>query len=178
MRATTRVVIVGVASMIIALAACGSRTGAQPTPPLSPSEATSSAGAWLNALKTRDVPKLAERTQFPFTYRTTNSEPVCEGASANAGMLETTVDCLVRRDENLFEELAVSEGFGVKALEPAQVPPWAAKLMGQAARSDRLVSAFINGDGITFEFVLVVVRGATGSGAIRSFLVNTEVEIP
>ena len=177
MRKIARLVIVGVAGMAIALAACDSGTRAQPVPAtLSLGVATSTVGAWLNALKTRDMPKLVEKTQFPFTYRTTNREPVCEGTTANARMLESTVDCLIRRDKRFIEELAHAENFGVKALDPAQPPPWAAKLLGPPASGDRLVSAFVNGDGMTFEFVLVVAPGATGSGAVRSLLANTELE--
>ncbi len=60
--------------------------------------------------------------------------------------------------------------------EPARTPAWLAKLIGKPASGDWLVGGFLNGDGITFEFVLVVVPGGSGAAVVKAFLVNAGVE--
>lgn len=143
---------------------------------LSAEEAASAARAWLDALKRRDTRALAEKTRFPFVYETTSRKKLCEGTAVDAKELAATVDCLARRDKLLLEQLAHVERLDVKVLEPARTPPSLAKLIGKPTGGDRLVGAFLNGDGITFEFVLVVVRGGSGFGVVKTFLVNAEVE--
>jgi len=148
-----------------------------PAARLTAGQAASTARAWLDALKRRDTAALAEKTQFPFTYKTTSRKKLCEGRAVDAKKLAATVDCLALRDKLLLEQLGYAEHLEVKVLEPAQIPPWVAKLAGKPTGRDWLVSAFLNGDGITFEFVLVVVPGGSGLGVVKTFLVNAEIEL-
>jgi hypothetical protein len=184
MRTIARITIVGAAGIAIVLSAFVSTSRAQSASKeqqkaaparVSPEEATSAARAWLHALQARDVGKLAEKTQFPFTYKTTSRRKLCEGTAVNARNLASTVDCLIRREKLLLEELAHAQSVEVKTLDSARAPRWVVKLIGRPASGDRLVTAFVNGDGITFEFVFVVLPGATGSGVVKRFLVNAEL---
>ncbi len=144
--------------------------------PISEEQAVAVARSWLDALVAQNVGKLAEKTRFPFSYKSTSAKKTCEGTAADAKKLATTVDCLARRDHLLLEELGHAESLEVKVMEPAHVPLWLRKMMGRPAAGERLVGTFINGDGITFEFVLVVVPSETGVGAVQAFLVSAEVE--
>lgn len=158
-------------------AAVSSRPSTAPaTGTIGAEQAASAARAWLDALKRRDMEALAERTRFPFTYRSTNRRKLCEATSADARQLTAVVDCLARRDKLLLEELARAAKVEVKVLEPARAPAWLAKLIGKPAGGDWLVGGFLNGDGITFEFVLVVLAGGSGPGVVKAFLVNADVE--
>ena len=87
------------------------------------------------------------------------------------------VDCLGRRDRLFLEELAQAGVMGLKVIEAAQTPAWAAKYVPKPPDiGQRAVSAFINGDGITYGLVSIVVPVASGSGAVKTLLIDPEIE--
>lgn len=133
--------------------------------------------AWLEALKIKDRARLADGTRFPFTFTTTNKKKACDGSAADSAKLAGLVDCLAKREKMLMEELGRAEKLPLQVVAPAKVPAALDKLVGRPAGNERLVTTFINGDGITFELVLIVTPGeGKAKAGVRALLLNSEIE--
>lgn len=140
-------------------------------------QAIAAARAWLDDLKANDRTQIKEHTNLPFLYVTTSRKKVCDGTATDVAKLTSLIDCLTKRDKIFVEELAQAGKLRLKNVEPAQIPPSLAKVVGKPAARERLVSTFINGDGITFEIVLAIaVREGTSSAGVRAVFLNAEVE--
>jgi hypothetical protein len=129
---------------------------------------------WLQALKARDQASLAQQTAFPFAWKSTSHTRLCDGSAADAKELRAIVDCLGRKDDLLMDELAKADQLEVKPFELRRIPPRLRKILPKPEPGQRFVYSFINGGGVTFEFVLVVASvgerlGVTGFFLTREF---------
>lgn len=147
----------------------------KPDAVLTDAQAVAAASAWLDALKARDAGALARKTRFPFRFASTAKKPICEGVAADPSALGAMVTCLGQNDRLFLTELAAAGTPATKPVAAKGGPRWLAKLWPASEPGDRLVSTFINGDGVTFELVLVVADAAAG-GLVRAFLLHGEVE--
>src|SRR5690349_16491074 len=69
---------------LISMAGSSPLSTASAARPISAEQAASAARAWLDALKRRDTGALAERTRFPFIYKSTSRKKLCEGTAVDA----------------------------------------------------------------------------------------------
>jgi len=140
-------------------------------------QAVAAARAWLDDLKAKDKAKIAGRTRLPFKFATTNRKKSCDRIAVDETKLAALIDCIEKREKLFVEELGQAGKLTLKAVEPGKIPPSLAALVGTPAAGERLVSTFINGDGISFELVLSAVAGdGSSSIAIRALFLNTEIE--
>ena len=153
------------------------RTGVTAEQAIGAEQAIAAARAWLDDLKAKDKAKIAEKTRLPFTYATANQKKRCDGTAEDASKLAALVECLEKREKIFIDELSHAGKLRLKAIEGAKVPPSLAKLVGAPSAGERLVSTFIDGDGITFELVLSVVASeGKSSAAVRAVFLSSEVE--
>jgi hypothetical protein len=140
-------------------------------------EAIAAAKRWLVALKNRDLTHLAPETAFPFSLRSTLKAVVmCEGIAPDARRLDAMVDCLSQHHGLLFRELANAGEFDFKVVGSAlELPAALRRLVGKVGNNEQLLMLGINGDGITYELVLIR-SSAAGARGIKAFLLNAEIE--
>jgi hypothetical protein len=142
-----------------------------------PEPAIAAARTWLDDLKTNDKQTIGGHTTLPFLYVTTSRGKRCEGMVSDAANLVALVDCLQKREKLLVNELAGAGRLRLEAIAAPKVPQSLKKLVATPAADERLVSTFINGDGITFEIVLsTAVREGTVSFGVRAIFLNAEIE--
>lgn len=141
-------------------------------------QALAAAQAWLEAMKSGDGAQMAQHTRFPFRYDTTDRKKSCDGIVAESRGLQEWLACLARKDELLVKEVshAESPNLQLEVVTLDGTPQALRRLVGKPGKGAQLVSTYINGDGITFEFVIVVC-GAHGAerALVSAFLVNAEV---
>ena len=85
------------------------------------------------------------------------------------------MDCLFRRDKLLTKELGYAGALEIRMVPESEIPAALRGLVGKPVKCERFLSSYINGDGVTFEF-LFIVRRSEGHGAVRALLFNSEYE--
>jgi len=115
------------------------------------------AGRWLTALRDQDHGVLTTLTAFPFGFQTPSSKQRCRSGAETPDELRSITTCIVA-DGLLLEELRRADDFHLVALPQGSVPVWARAVQSESNRDRVPVKAFINGDGVTYVFVLLVKR--------------------
>jgi hypothetical protein len=181
-------------------ALCGSSVcGASPGSPVSPPDAGSEpvvaaastevapkvkvpegalgiAGQWMTALKAADLPGLRDQTIFPFGLKSTNRQKLCEGTAQNSAAFASMVHCLNRRRKVTFVgEMESWRPADLKVIDVGSLPTTLRKMVGTPAPDEKLVETFINGEGVVFEFVLVV-KTVAGRSGVNAVISNAEFE--
>jgi hypothetical protein len=124
--------------------------------------------SWLRVVASGELEILAQTTALPFVYATTAKVKRCERTIATASELGPWLKCL-REDEVLVGELRKGE---LMPSVPPNVESSALKQLGSSVPgAGQWVEAYINGDGVTYTFRMLVRRGA-----IAAFLVEAEFE--
>jgi hypothetical protein len=162
---------------------CETRGGAAPAAEskadgpaaISPNEVVAVGRRWFEGLKAKNPAQVAAETVYPFTFGSTSRKKRCEGVADDEKKLEAIVGCVIKRDKLLMGEMKYAEKIDVKAIEANDVPVEFRKLVGKVGEGDRLATWFINGDGVSFGFLLVI-GGEQGRAGVKTFLMDTEVE--
>lgn len=110
--------------------------------------------AFLAALQSHDRDELRRRSCAHFEFRTTERTSDCPTRADGPEELERIIECL-RDDALLRKELAFAHGLAESATLTSEVPEWAATWMTSETRGFARVRAYINGDGVTFSFVVL-----------------------
>jgi|GEM_PF-4712509 len=133
--------------------------------------------AWLDALKAKDFQKVFGQTRLPFTYRDTSPNKLCNGTAADVKQLTTMMSCLEKHVSLLFEELGQAEKLRLRVVTLREVPPSLLKVIETPNAGHRMVSTFINGDGITFELLLLIApTDGNGAAGVKALFVSSETE--
>lgn len=151
-----------------ALLLCLMRAPAQaaPKPAAHPTPAAEAIMAWLNALAAKDAGKLAEASALPFTLATDyKRERRCDGTAKDQRSREKTFRCLFSYERILVGELqSAAQNAVIQGAEPAwappikEIPPKLRRPAGKlgSAEGQSLVGAYLNGDGVAFQFLFAV----------------------
>ena len=136
-------------------------------PPEGPAWET--ARKWLAALGADDMRTLAQLTHFPLTYKTYGMPRACESRPRDAAGLQRWFACL---DESLIiEELAhLDEPLGHDANPPRKLVAAGKKISG-----GEWVSLYLNGDGVSFAFRVLVTTGDEGP-TVKALLVEASFD--
>lgn len=109
---------------------------------------------FLVALRSGDSTSLHRVSCTQFFYRTTAKADTCPSRVDTPEAFDQLIAC-VRADPILRGELADAEAVASNAVEIRELPNWTAPLMEKESGSFTAVSSFINGDGVTYGFVLL-----------------------
>ena len=134
-------------------------------------QALSLANDWLQALKTNDPAKLSRVTQLPFTYKSLGKKRLCERTIKDTTGVESLLKCFYAKETLFLEELKQADANETKleAGDLQYVPKKLLALLGKAHAASVLVTAYINGDGVTYTFLLAVGAADAGAAGVRTF---------
>ena len=144
------------------------------TTPARPPEgpAWQTARKWLAALGAYDVDTLAQLTRFPLTYKTYGMRRDCASSPRDAAGLKRWVACLRETKSLITDEIAhLDEPLGHDDTPPRQLVAAGKKLSG-----GEWVSLFLNGDGVSFEFRVLVTTGDEAP-AVKALLVSASFDL-
>ncbi|HTQ04172.1 MAG TPA: hypothetical protein VMI54_09955 [Polyangiaceae bacterium] len=130
---------------------------------------------WLKALGAGDIDELSNSTVFPFSFRTTDKTKECEGAIASESGLREFVPCLRKQRKSLMKELGYAESSKVDVVERMDAASSLRPLLSDLRADEVLVTGFINGDGVSFGFGVVLMRSSRGL-RVRSFALDEDFE--
>jgi hypothetical protein len=112
---------------------------------------------WLGLLRAGALTALAEATDLPFAYQEAWPKKQCTSTARTRSALASWTEC-IRKDEVLLGELA----FLSETLEfhkaPAEASPSLRSLANRFRGTGEWVAAYINGDGVTYTFLVLVTR--------------------
>jgi hypothetical protein len=106
------------------------------------------------ALRSGDVKSLHRVSCPHFEYRTTAKVNKCPHRVDTSEAFDQLITC-VRADPMLRDELADADNLASNAVQIRELPNWTAPLMDRELGPSTAVSSFINGDGVTYSFVLL-----------------------
>lgn len=112
------------------------------------------AGEFLVALRSGDVKSLRRVSCPHFEYRTTAKVNKCPNRVDTSEAFDQLITC-VRADPMLKDELAHADDLASNAIQIRELPNWTVPLMDREPGPVTAVSSFINGDGVTYSFVLL-----------------------
>jgi hypothetical protein len=75
-----------------------------------------------------------------------------------------------------MKELSYSSEVDLRTIERPQVPKSLRGLLADVESGDRIVTGFINGEGISFEFVFLIGPRDGGDPVVKLLLMDTDVE--
>ncbi len=137
------------------------------TPAIAVSSPIDAAKLWLVSLRDGNQVALESRTAFPFQVRWA----VADGWAGSARDSRSLAELVARlRSDAVFAgEVQHVADFPARLLAVAELPEWASGDLAPATA--QAIKSFINGDGVTYEFVLFVaaegVRAVAVSAAIE-----------
>ncbi len=106
-----------------------------------------------------------------FEFRTTNVKKSCEGTFSGRAVIATALACVKTSEKLLIEELSQVEDFTLKPVHVSAAPKELRRLLRSGIKNSTLMLGSLNGDGVTFEILLVV-----GRGGVIAFSYNVEFE--
>ncbi|XXX72365.1 hypothetical protein WMF30_32430 [Sorangium sp. So ce134] len=139
---------------------------------------------WLNLFKERESEKLVERTQFPFSYVSTNLVKPCEGSRADAKALLDFVKCTAdgQREPILnglimalkrTDDPNASIGFRLRVVRPEEVL-WLAEVIRRPLDNEKLVRTVLYSGGIEYDVVLMM-AGSGMAAIVNMMALNIEL---
>jgi hypothetical protein len=131
------------------------------------------ARAWLLALAGADPQAMAKQTSFPLTFQPLGLKRSCVRAAHDAAELAAWVACLTKARSPILSELAAA---GEEDLMWQARPDPKLVALGKGLPKGQWTQAYVNGDGVTFLFRLLVVDGDDGQPRVAAFLVRASFD--
>jgi hypothetical protein len=136
-------------------------------------KAVAAAKAWIETLKSKDLNKVSANSGLPFAYKTTDKKKTCDGVADDASKRTALIECVLAREKLMIDELTEADEMKFKAIAVRQIPAELKRIVSAPGSNERLVTSYLNGDGVTFTFVFLI--GASGGKAVtRAVFVDTE----
>jgi hypothetical protein len=127
------------------------------------------ARSWPHAVERGNAEVLTKTTSVPFTYATTNKVKRCERSVSSEKDLSSWLTCMRKNEKLLMEEIRQGD---VQPSDPPNVESKALKaLAGKIPGDGKWIETYINGDGVTFTFRLLL-----AGSSVAAFLVDAEFE--
>jgi len=133
------------------------------------------ARGWFAALQGGNAGAAAAYGVFPFTFWINKPSP-CRLVAQDSSSLKVLIGCILTSESILTQELREAESFPLALNDLKHLESSVKKVLGETAPNATFVSTYINGDGITYEIVIVLASGAEGQLGVRAMLVDYEVE--
>lgn len=128
---------------------------------------------WL-ASSTKGAEVFEAATAFPFAYRTTNKVKKCERVAPDRASFSKWSACFRKDQKLLLDE--IKAGALVQESPPKDAGSPGLQVIRKAMSGDgRWVQAFMNGDGVTYEFFFRVV-GERDGARVNALILDEEVE--
>jgi hypothetical protein len=137
-------------------------------------KAETAARMWLGSLARNSETGLRQVTQFPFQFVASSAGAKCNKTADDVKAFAGLVRCLEKNETVFLKELRDAGELRIKTIDRGKIPPQLADLVGKVAPREQIVSTFINGDGVTFEMVMLVASG--DATAVRAIYINAEFE--
>ncbi len=133
------------------------------------------ASEWLSNVRANDAKGVSAATTVPFLYRTTNRRKKCEGEVKDVAALNRWLECFRKSQNLLIEELAAADGV---ALSPGggAVPTKLSQMKKSVTGDGMWVQAFLNGDGISYGFLIFVTKPPSGRGQVKAVLIDVSFD--
>jgi len=128
---------------------------------------------WLVALRKNDTGQLSRTTAFPFSYRSTGKRKFCEGAIKDQAGMAGLMKCFRTKEKLFIGELKHADDMQLTITDGRDASKSLLKLLDKKDQDGTLVSSFINGDGVTYTFLLVVSQNGTAVG-VSTFALEAE----
>ena len=112
------------------------------------------AANFLTAFRDGELAALSPLVCREFQFRSTARVDECRGTASTSEEFDSLVRC-VRADATLQRELQYASGLVPSISAIPALPHWALPLVSANARAQPAADAYINGDGVTFRFVLI-----------------------
>lgn len=112
------------------------------------------AANFLTAFRDGEPTALSPLACRTFQFRSTARVDECGGTANTPEELDRLVRC-VRADATLQRVLQYASGLPASVAAIPALPGWAVPLVSASARAQPAADAYINGDGVTFRFVLI-----------------------
>lgn len=147
---------------------------AKPAPPAAAPQGPQwiAARKWLAALGHYDVDALTQLTSFPLAYRTTGMRRQCASGSRDAAALKRWVGCLRKTKSLITAELAASEG----VVDYNAIPDPDLEAASKGLAGGEWVTFFLNGDGVSFGFRLLVSDAPGVPPVVKALLVSASFD--
>jgi hypothetical protein len=124
-----------------------------------PVSATDAARLWLRALHDGSVETLASLTTLPFGYRETWPKKQCARVAKDVPALRKWLGCMRKKEDLLIEELLreKNDPSHVRLVDGIEGASKKLRDLAKAAPGkSRWVNGYINGDGVTYEFLFAI----------------------
>ncbi len=152
--------------------ASGSATAADPVP------ATETVRLWLGALHDGNVDAFESLTALPFIYREAWPKKQCTRVAKDPVAVKGWLECARKKEGLLIEELRreqndpshVHLGLGSEAASKKL------RALAKGTSGKTWVNGFINGDGVTYEFLFAIDGDASGGRRVAAMYIDASFE--
>jgi hypothetical protein len=150
----------------------GSGSAADPVP------ATETARLWLRALHDGNVDAITSLTVLPFAYQEAWPKKKCTRVAKDAVAVRKWLECARKNETLLIEELRweqndpshVHLGLGSEAASKKL------RALAKGSSGKTWVNGFINGDGVTYEFLFAIDGDDAGGRRVVAMYIDASFE--
>jgi hypothetical protein len=136
--------------------------------------ASDTARAWLRSLRTGKSAAIAESMSLPFTYREAWPKKQCDRLVIDQKSLAEWVGCIRKKEDLLLGELKWEKEN--LTLESGQgKSPQKLRALTKDLGPGEWVHGWINGDGVTYEFLLLVDR-TSGKPRVSACIIDASFD--